>query len=290
MSERLLCANRRWPVLAKWRLSLLLLCASGWLTGCQHPAYQLSDRYPSDNQNPRIAFLILHYTDEDDATSLRLLTKAEHQVSAHYLVPREQQLQPPLVYQLVPDSQRAWHAGRSRWQQNTALNASSLGIEIVNLGYPPQDDVLPPHQRHWQPYTAAQIAAVGALSRDLVARYQIPPTQVLAHSDIAPERKQDPGPHFPWRQLYLEYGVGAWPDDKRVSALLASPLPQWDVTTWQQQLARYGYGLTASGQWDEQSRAVLRAFQLHFRPTLVNGEPDRECQAILMALLDKYGH
>ncbi|MGL4251787.1 MAG: N-acetylmuramoyl-L-alanine amidase [Aeromonas sp.] len=274
-----LTAAGRW----RWPLGLILL-----LAGCTSSEYQLSSRYQSASQDERIAFLILHYTDEDDANSLRLLTEAEHKVSAHYLVPRESRETPLPVYQLVPDSQRAWHAGRSRWQQSAGLNASSLGIEIVNLAYPPEDEARLPHQRHWQPYTPQQIAAVGALSRDLITRYRIPPTQVLAHSDIAPDRKQDPGPHFPWRQLYLTYGVGAWPDENRVAALLASPLPEWDATMWQQQLARYGYDLPQTGQWDEQSNAVMRAFQLHFRASNVDSEPDRECQAILIALLEKY--
>ncbi|MGE6194640.1 peptidoglycan-binding protein, partial [Aeromonas media] len=111
---------------------------------------------------------------------------------------------------------------------------------------------------------------------------------VLAHSDIAPERKQDPGPHFPWPALALHHGVGAWPDEARVAELRQAPLPLWDAQQWQQQLARYGYGVAPSGAWDEQSRAVLRAFQLHFRPALITGEPDAECQAILMALLERY--
>ncbi|PTT43929.1 N-acetylmuramoyl-L-alanine amidase [Aeromonas sp. HMWF016] len=291
MTKRLSTKLSALRAVGGWRIaaSLLLGALLGTLLqGCNQQSYQLSTRYQSANQNERIAFLILHYTDEDDAHSLRLLTEPEHKVSAHYLIPRDSSDTPLPVYQLVPDSQRAWHAGRSRWHQYAGLNASSLGIEIVNLGYPPEDELLPPHQRHWQPYTKAQIAAVGALSRKLVDRYRIPPTQVLAHSDIAPERKQDPGPHFPWRQLYLEYGVGAWPDESRVAELLASPLPEWSLTMWQQQLARYGYGLSQSGQWDEQSRAVMRAFQLHFRASKVDSEPDSECQAILMALLEKY--
>ncbi|MCE9863419.1 peptidoglycan-binding protein, partial [Aeromonas caviae] len=123
---------------------------------------------------------------------------------------------------------------------------------------------------------------------DLVDRYQIPPTQVLAHSDVAPERKQDPGPRFPWRELALRYGVGAWPDEARVAELRQTQLIPWDALQWQQQLARYGYGLPQHGAWDEQSRAALRAFQLHFRPALVTGEPDAECQAILTALLERY--
>lgn len=285
----------RWPslvVCAPWpgrcRTILLSLCLLLGLGACQPAPYQLATRHVSANQNERIAFLILHYTDEDDARSLRLLTEPEHKVSAHYLIPRDTDERPLPVYQLVPDSQRAWHAGRSRWHQYAGLNASSLGIEIVNLGYPTEDEALPAHQRRWQPYTRAQIAALGALARDLVDRYRIPPTQVLAHSDIAPERKQDPGPHFPWRELALHHGVGAWPDEARVAELRQAQLIPWDALQWQQRLARYGYGLPQHGAWDEQSRAAMRAFQLHFRPALITGEPDAECQAILMALLERY--
>ena len=290
-----LASGLRWPSrltdpgsnraiwLRLWSLCLILL-----LSACQPAPYQLSSRYPSASQNERIAFLILHYTDENDANSLRLLTEPAHQVSAHYLIPRDTDQTPLPVYQLVPDSQRAWHAGRSRWHQYAGLNASSLGIEIVNLGYPPEDALLPAHQRRWQPYTQAQIAAIGALTQKLVQRYRIPPTQVLAHSDVAPERKQDPGPHFPWRELALHYGVGAWPDEARVTALRQQPAAAWNALTWQQQLARYGYGIAPSGTWDEQSRAALRAFQLHFRPALVSGEPDEQSQAILTALLERY--
>ncbi|HGY0992501.1 TPA: N-acetylmuramoyl-L-alanine amidase [Aeromonas salmonicida subsp. pectinolytica] len=290
-----LASGRRWPSRlpdpganrAIW-LQLWSLCLIVLLSACQPAPYQLSSRYPSASQNERIAFLILHYTDEDDARSLRLLTEPAHQVSAHYLIPRDTDQTPLPVYQLVPDSQRAWHAGRSRWHQYAGLNASSLGIEIVNLGYPPEDALLPAHQRRWQPYTQAQIAAIGALTQKLVQRYRIPPTQVLAHSDVAPERKQDPGPYFPWRELALHYGAGAWPDEARVTALRQQPALAWNALTWQQQLARYGYGIAPSGSWDEQSRAALRAFQLHFRPALVSGEPDEQSQAILTALLERY--
>lgn len=283
----------RWPSLVSpWpdrcRTILLSLCLLLGLGACQPAPYQLSTRHVSANQNERIAFLILHYTDEDDARSLRLLTASDYKVSAHYLIPRDTEQRPLPVYQLVPDSQRAWHAGRSRWHQYAGLNASSLGIEIVNLGYETGQELLPVQLRHWQPYTQAQLAAVGALAQELIRRYQIPQTQVLGHSDVAPERKQDPGPLFPWRELALQYGVGAWPDEARVEQLRQQPAPAWDALAWQQQLARYGYGIAPSGDWDEQSRTVLSAFQLHFRPALVNGEPDAESQAILSALLERY--
>ncbi|HDZ8909779.1 TPA: N-acetylmuramoyl-L-alanine amidase, partial [Aeromonas dhakensis] len=169
-SSRLLAVGgrrRQWGNCRHW----YALCLTLLLSACQPAPYRLNNEHQSASQNERIAFLILHYTDEDDERSLRLLTEPAHQVSAHYLIPRDTHERPLPVYQLVPDNRRAWHAGRSRWHQYTGLNASSLGIEIVNLGYPPQDELLPAHQRRWQPYTQAQIAALGALTRELVERY-----------------------------------------------------------------------------------------------------------------------
>ncbi|MGL5947749.1 MAG: N-acetylmuramoyl-L-alanine amidase [Aeromonas sp.] len=269
------------------------------LAGCARPAYQLSTRWQSVNQDARITSIVLHYTGADDATSLRLLTQAEHQVSAHYLLPlrpaQTASTAPLPIYQLVPDTARAWHAGASRWQHSVGLNASSIGIEIVNLGYPASDEALPAAERRWQPFPAHQIEALGALLTDLSARYHIHPTALLAHSDIAPQRKQDPGPLFPWRELHQRYGLGAWPDEARVQALLASRLPDWNALTWQRKLARYGYAIALHGQWDEASQAVLRAFELHFNPLDSRGRvrprtglPHREAQAILQALLEKY--
>ncbi|CAK0746293.1 N-acetylmuramoyl-L-alanine amidase AmiD [Gammaproteobacteria bacterium] len=248
--------------------------------------YQLVS-WPSASQDSRIQFLILHYTDSGDAHSLRMLTDGSRKVSAHYLVPRENTEQPFPVYQLVLDDQRAWHAGKSRWQNQAGLNASSLGMEIVNHGYPQDQSSLPIDQRDWQDFSEAQIAAVGALAHDLVERYRIPPTQVLAHSDVAPERKLDPGPRFPWRRLHDEYGVGAWPDETRVAELIRLPPPS-EAIFWQQALGGYGYGVSQSGIWDDSTHQVLGAFQLHFRSSKVTSEPDAESWARLQALLEKY--
>ena len=158
---------------------------------------------------------------------------------------------------------------------------------IVNLGYPPQDELLPAHQRRWQPYTQAQIAALGALTRKLVERYQIPHPGAGSQR-CRPRAQAGSRPPLPWRELALHYGVGAWPDETRLAELRQQPAPAWDALGWQQRLARYGYGVAQSGTWDEQSRAALRAFQLHFRPALVSGEADAESQAILTALLERY--
>ncbi len=277
----------------------LLLILLTLLQGCGHESYRLVSRsaagqepyrlvsWPSASQDSRIQFLILHYTDSDDDQSLRVLTDGSRKVSAHYLVPRENTGLPFPIYQLVLDDQRAWHAGKSRWQDQAGLNASSLGIEIVNHGYPQDQSGLPIDQRDWQPFTEAQIAAVGTLTHDLAAHYRIPPTQVLAHSDVAPERKTDPGSRFPWQRLHDDYGVGAWPDETRVKELIQQTPPS-DALSWQKSLGRYGYSVAQSGNWDEATRQVLRAFQLHFRPTKVSGEPDTESWARLQALLEMY--
>ena len=177
----------------------------------------------------------MHYTAEDFHSSLKTLTD-EH-VSAHYLLPAHPQCEhgKPTVYRLVPEAMRAWHAGTSAWRGRSNLNDTSIGIEIVNKGF--TRSML---FTHWQPYTAEQIAVLIPLSRDIIQRYGIQPQDVVGHSDIAPQRKQDPGPLFPWRQL-AQAGIGAWPDERDVQRLLAgrdrhAPVPMvpllesWRVT------------------------------------------------------------
>ncbi|WP_449500899.1 N-acetylmuramoyl-L-alanine amidase [Aeromonas schubertii] len=256
------------------------------LGGCDEGSYRL-EQYPSASQDERIQFIVLHYTDEDDDASLRLLTEPGHQVSAHYLLPSSKPGVPYRILQLVADERRAWHAGKSRWQTQAGLNASSLGIEIVNLGYPPEQASLPLDQRDWPPFEEAQIQALAALLAEKVKRYGIAPTRLLGHSDVAPERKVDPGPRFPWQRLHEEFGLGAWPDERRVAERLKEPFPS-DALPWQQALARYGYGVPLSGEWDEMTHLVLRAFQLHFRPARPDGLPDAQSWARLTVLLEQY--
>ena len=162
LSARLsLASGRRWPSClpdpganrARW-LRLWPLCLILLLSACQPAPYQLSSRYPSANQNERIAFLILHYTDEDDAHSLRLLTEPAHQVSAHYLIPRDSHETPLTVYQLVPDNARAWHAGASSFDGVSNCNDYSIGIELEGT-----DEL---------PYTDAQYLALEKVTRQLM--------------------------------------------------------------------------------------------------------------------------
>ena len=269
-------------------LLLALLGVGLPLAGCQQPPYQLDNRYHAANQDSRIQYLVVHYTQIDDAQSLDELTRADSGVSAHYLLSREESQGRVTLYPLVAESQRAWHAGRSHWQGAQALNSASVGLEIVNQGYETSDGELPLDQRRWQPYTEAQFRAVGTLLQTLSNRYRIDPTRIVGHSDISVARKVDPGPRFPWRRLHDEYGVGAWPDEDRVTALLAAQEPLPPPLIIQQMLIRYGYGLTPSGTFDSETQAALAAFQLHFRPQRCDGVADRETLARLQALLEKY--
>jgi len=246
--------------------------------------YIADTQYHAKNADSRVRFLVMHYTEIDEARSLAVLTGDE--VSVHYVVPDAPRIHAgePVVYQLVPEDKRAWHAGQSYWQGATELNASSIGIENVNLG--PVDT---PSGRAWQPYPPAQIDALVKLSRDIVERYGIPPTRIVGHSDIAPQRKIDPGPLFPWRTLY-DAGIGAWPDEPAVATHLAGrdPKAPVDVRALQQKLKRYGYDIAADGVYDDRTRRVFSAFQMHFRPSDYAGDADAETDAIAQALLDKY--
>nr|WP_220496712.1 N-acetylmuramoyl-L-alanine amidase [Serratia sp. OS31] len=263
------------------------------LAGCQSAPqsttidrgdYQLETLHQAQGADQRIRFLVMHYTAEDFHSSLKTLTD-EH-VSAHYLLPAHPPLVQgkPVAFQLVPEALRAWHAGASTWRGRTNLNDTSIGIEIVNRGF--NHTLL---FTHWQPYTPQQIALLIPLSRDIIQRYGIQPTDVVGHSDIAPQRKQDPGPLFPWRQL-AQAGIGAWPDEQQVQKLLAGRDRRATVPLAPliEKLARYGYGIDS--QWDvRQQKNVLAAFQMHFRPSDYRGEPDAETEAIVDALLLKYG-
>jgi len=256
------------------RAGLALLAA--WLLllgGCATPL--IDTRYSAQGQDSRAQYLILHYTDEPFDRSLRILT--QQKVSAHYLVSDET---PPVAYRLVDENRRAWHAGLSFWKGATLLNASSIGIEIVNLGEEKRAD----GTRFFAPYPPAQIALLLRLVRDIVDRHQIAPDRILGHSDIAPQRKIDPGPLFPWQAL-ADAGLIRWPEADRVAALQAhyqTALP--DIGWFQQQLATLGYQTPESGLLDPATRRVIAAFQMRYRPLRYDGQPDAETAALLQVI------
>lgn len=244
--------------------------------------------FPAVGQNFRQKYLILHYTALDEEKSARVLS--QQSVSAHYLV---NNLGNNEIYQLVDENKRAYHAGISTWRADRNLNDTSIGIEIVNPGY--TVDSL--NQKIFAPFDEPQFRKVAALVKDIVTRYQIPPTNVLAHSDIAPTRKQDPGPTFPWKRLYTEYQIGMWYDDSVMQSYFQranTPNFVTDsnnysmISKMQSALNSLGYEIAATGFWDANNRKVVEAFQYHFRPEKYDGVMDAETWAILQALVQKY--
>jgi N-acetylmuramoyl-L-alanine amidase len=246
-------------------LFLLAIIASGCAVGPQ-----IDRTYTAASQDSRAQYLILHFTWGDWDSSLRELTKG--QVSSHYLV-RDK---PVEIYGLVDESRRAYHAGVSSWKGQTMLNAASIGIEIVNAG-----DRLAAQGVPWQEYPREQMDAVVALVKWIVARHEIRGDRILGHSDIAPQRKWDPGPMFPWKRLADE-GLIPWPDARLVAerkVAYDANLP--DVAWFQRKLAEHGFGIQQNGEYDEATVRVIGAFQMKYRPARFDGVPDAETAAIL---------
>jgi N-acetylmuramoyl-L-alanine amidase len=221
---------------------------------------------PSPNFNDRkgkdISFLILHYTGMQSAQdALNRLTHPESEVSAHYTVDEDGE-----IYSHVDEGCRAWHAGASFWRGEGDMNAASVGIEIVNPG----------HEWGYRPFTGHQMKSLTKLAKDIMARHSIDPENVLAHSDIAPARKEDPGEYFPWHEL-AKHGVGVWPAVSDEDVVKAAGI---DI---ERALHDYGYDPRL------RLRVKITAFQRHFVPeAFVNGhagEVDTLTRARLYALL-----
>lgn len=242
----------------------------------------VSDLFPSPNIEPRFrnmspSFLILHYTGlETVERSLEVLSRPDCKVSCHYVVDVDGR-----VVQMVAEEMRAWHAGISSWHGETDLNSASIGIEIQNPG----------HAHGYPEFPDSQMRAVIALCQDIIARRDIAAERVLAHSDIAPSRKVDPGEKFDWRRLAKE-GVGLWVppepvDDMEEGLGLGDDGPA--VAEARRLLARYGYGLSGEGPIDTELGFVLRAFQLHFRPERIDSRLDRSTSRTIERLIGALG-
>ncbi len=243
-------------------------------------SFIVTDVAPSPNVEERKAgrapdMILLHYTGmQTGAEALARLCAADSKVSAHYVV-----FEDGRIVQCVPEEKRAWHAGVSSWAGEDDINSCSIGIEIVNPG----------HEFGYPDYPLRQIAAVISLCRSIVTRRgPISPDRVLAHSDVAPARKQDPGEKFPWDQLN-ESGIGHWvrPAPINLEGPSLKPGEQGDVVLRLQRALRgYGYGIDETGVYDEATRLVLVAFQRHFRPARVDGIADASTLLTLRALLE----
>ena len=252
-------------------------CAAFLLQGCASGP-PIDTRYHSRSQDSRVQFLVFHYTEGDLPRALDVLTNGE--VSSHYLVA----VDPPVIYRLVDENRRAYHAGLSRWRSNSNLNAASIGIEIVNSGCSSQSGQLVCAE-----YPQRQIDQVILLAQDIVRRHGIRTDHIVGHADIAPQRKIDPGPRFPWKML-ADAGVGRWPNEaifRQRLPLYQTTLP--DVGWFQQKLASYGYQVATDGILDTQTGNVIAAFQMHFRPSDVSGKPDAETAALLDSLTESEG-
>jgi N-acetylmuramoyl-L-alanine amidase len=233
---------------------------------------------PSPNFDARTAppdMIVLHYTGMvDGEAALARLRSPDAAVSAHYLVEEDGR-----VFALVPEARRAWHAGQSFWRGETNINAMSIGVEIVNPG----------HEFGYRPFPAAQVAAVIDLLGDIRSRWTIPDERLLGHSDVAPDRKTDPGELFPWKTL-AEAGHGLWAETPDApGARLEVGDDGLGVTVLRSALAKFGYACPRSGPYDQDVATIMRAFQRHWRPERVDGVADGGARARLMTLLRMAG-
>lgn len=215
----------------------------------QHPSPNFDSR-----EGQRVDMLVLHYTGmRSGAAALDRMCEAAAKVSAHYMVELD-----GTIYQLVDENNRAWHAGVSSWHAKTNINQRSIGIEIVNRG----------HEFGYTPFPRPQMQAVVALCKEILNRHEIPPGNVVGHSDVAPARKQDPGELFDWK-LLADCGIGLFPSQAQIfQASYVSPSA----------LFQYGYDTN-------DFTSTITAFQRHFRPKKITGIWDDECGKTLAALL-----
>ena len=241
--------------------------------------YSISHEYVAKSYNYRQRFLVLHYTACDLKKSLEILTGDS--VSAHYVMSDTLISGKRVVYSLVPEEKRAWTQGVSYWRGRNNLNDQGVSLEIVNLGYIDKNG-----SKQWFHYPDHQIESVIELSRDIIARYDIEPTNVIGHADVSPGRKVDPGPLFPWEKLY-NAGVGAWPDKIDVDDYKMKNT-NVDIKDFQLKLEKYGYDVNTDGNITSKTTNAVMSFQMHFRPTKYNGVIDVETAAILEALIKKY--
>ena len=243
-------------------------------------SFIVADVVPSPNHDERKQgrapdLILLHYTGMPTGeAALKRLCTSSSKVSAHYVV-----FEDGRIVQCVPESLRAWHAGVASWAGETDINSCSIGIEIVNPG----------HEFGYRDYPLRQIAAVISLCKSIVTRRgPIRADRILAHSDVAPARKQDPGEKFPW-DLMSDSGIGHWvrPAPLNLDGPALTPGDRGEaVTRLQRALRGYGYGIEETAAYDDATRAVVTAFQRHFRPARVDGVADASTILTLRALLE----
>ena len=244
-----------------------------------------SNSYIATGKNERIQFIVVHYTATDNLGSIKELTSSR--VSSHFLVLDEDDNK---IYSLVPLEQRAWHAGASSFRGRTNINDTSVGIEIVSDGIAKEYRNNPyPLYDHYVEFKPIQIEKTAQIIKYVAEKYNIPTKNIVAHSDIAPGRKKDPGAKFPWKELYDKYNIGAWYDEADKQAFMnEEKFNATSIREIKDELRKYGYEVNRLDEWDKESKNVVYAFQLHFNPKNATGEMDLETFAILKALNKKY--
>jgi N-acetylmuramoyl-L-alanine amidase len=246
---------------------------SGFQAEQEGAEVRVSANFGPRRDGKRPDMIILHYTGmRSGAEAEAWLCDPASDVSSHYLVHEDGR-----IVQMVREADRAWHAGKSSWQGETDVNSRSIGIEIVNPG----------HGLGYEDFPDRQVDAVTALCRDIARRHTIPPERILAHSDVAPGRKIDPGEKFPWQRLAAA-GTGHFVEPSPLCAGNSLALGAYGGTVEEVQsmLGIYGYGVEISGRYDPLTKIVVEAFQRHFRPERVDGIADVSTIGTLRRLLD----
>ena len=224
------------------------------------PNFYIKKRKPGD-----IEFIIIHYTGmKSEKLALKKLTSFNSNVSCHYFINYS-----GTIINLVPDLYTSWHAGKSRWGKKKSLNINSIGIEISNPG----------HENTYNRFKKKQINSLIYLISILKKKYKIKNVNILGHSDIAPDRKKDPGEKFPWKLLYKKK-ISIWHDikEKTLKKYRNKTCCKAEIYKFYNNLKKIGYNT-------KNKIRVIKAFQRRFRQTLISGKIDKECLFISISLV-----
>jgi N-acetylmuramoyl-L-alanine amidase len=237
----------------------------------------------SPNFNPKkrifkqIKFIIFHYTGmRKESEAINRLTNIQSEVSCHYLIKKNGE-----IITMVPDLYIAWHAGKSFWRKYKSLNQNSIGIEITNPG----------HEFNYKKFSKKQISSLLKLSKFLIKKYKINPKNILGHSDVAPDRKKDPGEKFPWK-YFSQKKIGLWHTIKKQELIKNRKIKTTKIEKefFFNNLFKIGYSKKIQQNRNKVNyfKSITKTFQRRFRQELVNGKIDRECLLISTNILKKY--
>ena len=229
------------------------------------------NHYDERNKEGKIKYLVMHYTHANFKRTMDIFTanKNSGRVSAHYVITQKEEepdnVPGGMIFGIVPEEKRAWHAGISHWNGVENLNHESIGIENVNRGFEEQAE-----GKKWFAFDTLQVKALGKLSRKIIEKYQIKPNNIVGHADIAPDRKQDPGILFPWQELYEKYGIGAWLENDTEAYINKTYIPKEKLSHGVSdsfcltQLKNYGYKIENPGYNTPENQEAVKAFKSHF--------------------------